>query len=106
MALYAFDGTWNVDEADEIKETNVLAFCKCLPLDMRVFYLEGVGSRIGFIGKLLGGLAGVGGRFRIAQELTLFQLVLDDRKTHFLGPPEHPTEGNVSKTRTLSTSNI
>ncbi|BFU89975.1 MAG: hypothetical protein NTAFB01_11620 [Nitrospira sp.] len=43
MALYAFDGTWNVDEADEIKETNVLAFCKCLPLDMRVFYLEGVG---------------------------------------------------------------
>ena len=53
MALYAFDGTWNVDEADEIKETNVLAFCKCLPLDMNVFYLEGVGTRIGFIGKLL-----------------------------------------------------
>ena len=43
---------------------------------------------------------------RIAQELTLLQLVLDDRKSRFLGPPEHPTEGNVSKTRTLSTSNI
>lgn len=69
MALYAFDGTWNVDEADEIKETNVLAFCKCLPLDMRVFYLEGVGSRLGFIGKLLGGLAGAGGRFRIARAM-------------------------------------
>ena len=69
MALYAFDGTWNVDEADEIKETNVLAFCKCLPLDMRVFYLEGVGSRIGVIGKLLGGLAGGGGRFRIARAM-------------------------------------
>jgi hypothetical protein len=69
VALYAFDGTWNVDEADEIKETNVLAFCKCLPLDMNVFYLEGVGSRLGFIGKLLGGLGGVGGRFRIARAM-------------------------------------
>lgn len=65
MALYAFDGTWNEDEAEEAKETNVLKFCKCLPLDMRVFYLEGVGTRLGFIGKLLGAVAGVGGRFRI-----------------------------------------
>lgn len=46
MVLYAFDGKWNEDEADEAKETNVLKFCKCLPLDMRVFYLEGVGTRI------------------------------------------------------------
>jgi uncharacterized protein (DUF2235 family) len=69
VALYAFDGTWNVDEADEIKETNVLAFCKCLPLDMNVFYLEGVGTRIGFIGKLLGGVGGIGGRFRIARAM-------------------------------------
>lgn len=69
MALYAFDGTWNVDEADEIKETNVLAFCKCLLLDMRVFYLEGVGSRLGFIGKLLGRMTGIGGRFRIARAM-------------------------------------
>ena len=65
MALYAFDGTWNEDEAEEAKETNVLKFCKCLPLDMNVFYLEGVGTRLGFIGKLLGGVAGAGGRFRI-----------------------------------------
>lgn len=60
MALYAFDGTWNADEADEAKETNVLKFCKCLPLDMRVFYLEGVGTRGGYIGKLLGGAMGAG----------------------------------------------
>lgn len=65
MALYAFDGTWNEDEAEEAKETNVLAFCKCLPLDMNVFYLEGVGTRLGFIGKLLGGVTGVGGYLRI-----------------------------------------
>ena len=69
MALYAFDGTWNEAEAEEAKETNVLKFCKCLPLDMNVFYLEGVGTRLGFIGKLLGGLAGVGGPFRIARGL-------------------------------------
>ena len=65
MALYAFDGTWNEDEVDEVKETNVLKFCKCLPLDMNVYYLEGVGTRLGFIGKLLGGFTGIGGRFRI-----------------------------------------
>lgn len=69
MALYAFDGTWNEDEAEEAKETNVLKFCKCLPLNMNVFYLEGVGTRLGFIGKLLGGLAGVGGPFRVARGL-------------------------------------
>lgn len=69
MALYAFHGTWNVDKADEIKETNVLAFCKFLPLDMEAFYLEGVGSRLGFIRKLLGGLAGACGRFRIARAM-------------------------------------
>jgi uncharacterized protein (DUF2235 family) len=67
MALYAFDGTWNVDEEDEARETNVLKFCKCLPLDMNVFYLEGVGTRLGFIGKVLGGIAGIGGPFRIAR---------------------------------------
>jgi hypothetical protein len=69
VALYAFDGTWNADEDEKAKETNVLVFCKCLPLDMNVFYLEGVGTRIGFIGKLLGGVAVVGGPFRIARAL-------------------------------------
>lgn len=54
MALYAFDGTWNVDEADEIKETNVLAFCKCLPLDMRVFYLEESEVGLGLLESSLG----------------------------------------------------
>ena len=43
---------------------------------------------------------------RIAQDFTLLQFVLDDRKPSFLGPPEHPIEGNIPKTRTLSTSNI
>jgi len=65
MALYAFDGTWNKDEADEAKETNVRKFRTCLSEDMHAFYLEGVGTHFGFIGKLLGGVTGAGGRFRI-----------------------------------------
>lgn len=87
MALYAFDGTWNEDEADEAKETNVLKFCKCLPLDMRVFYLEGVGTRLGFIGKLLGAVGGVGGRFRInrAMEILRQYFAEGDRVVDIIG---------------------
>lgn len=87
MALYAFDGTWNEDEADEAKETNVLAFCKCLPAEMNVFYLEGVGTRLGFIGKLLGAVAGVGGRFRINRAMEqLNQYVAEgDRTVDIIG---------------------
>lgn len=67
MALYAFDGTWNEDEAGEsAKETNVVrfrdAYTKKPP-----FYLEGVGTRLGFFGKLLGGLTGAGGFMRIKE---------------------------------------
>lgn len=74
MALYAFDGTWNEDEAGESKkETNVVrfrdAYTKKPP-----FYLEGVGTRLegvgtrgGFVGKLLGGLTGAGGFIRIKE---------------------------------------
>jgi hypothetical protein len=32
---------------------------------------------------------------RITQSLMFLQLVLVYGKPHFLGPPEHPTEGNV-----------
>ncbi|MBS0154153.1 MAG: DUF2235 domain-containing protein [Nitrospira sp.] len=69
MALYAFDGTWNEDEADEAKETNVLAFYKCLSPNTKEFYLKGVGTRLGFVGKLLGGLTGAGGHFRIHEAM-------------------------------------
>ena len=87
MALYAFDGTWNGDEADEAKETNVRKFCLCLPPDMNVFYLEGVGTRLGFIGKLLGGAMGAGGRFRIHDAMEkLRQFVAEgDRTVDIIG---------------------
>ena len=65
----------------------MLAFCKCLPLDMNVFYLEGVGSRIAFIGKLLGGVAGVGGRFRIARAMEVLRQYFaeGDRTVYIIG---------------------
>jgi uncharacterized protein (DUF2235 family) len=67
MALYAFDGTWNIDEIEEDRETNILRFCKALSPDYNVFYQEGVGTKAGFIGKVLGGLTGLGGRPRIRE---------------------------------------
>ena len=67
MALYTFNGTWNEDEVDEGKDTNVVKFRDAYT--DRIFYLEGVGTRLGFIGKILGGLTGVGGRARVGEAL-------------------------------------
>lgn len=64
MALYAFDGTWNSDEADDIEDTNVVRF-KELYMGNNAEYLEGVGTRFGGIGKMLGGIFGAGGKTRI-----------------------------------------
>ena len=61
MALYAFNGTWNEDEKDEGKDSNVVKFFDAYT-EGRKFQLDGVGTRLGFIGKLLGGVAGAGGR--------------------------------------------
>lgn len=67
MALYAFDGTWNEDEIDGAKDTNVVKFRDAYT--GRSFYLEGVGMRLGFVGKILGGLTGGGARIRIAEAM-------------------------------------
>ncbi len=40
MALYAFDGTWNADEADDITDTNVVRF-KELYRGNNAEYVEG-----------------------------------------------------------------
>lgn len=64
MSLYAFDGTWNADEVDDIQDTNVVRF-KELYTGNNAEYLEGVGTRFGKIGEILGGLFGSGGRTRI-----------------------------------------
>ena len=64
MTLYAFDGTWNSDEVDDIQDTNVVRF-KELYVGNNSEYLEGVGTRFGKIGEILGGLFGAGGKTRI-----------------------------------------
>lgn len=65
MALYAFDGTWNVDDEDDNKDSNVVKFNELYVGNSH--YLAGVGTRLGAIGRVAGGLFGVGGRTRIEE---------------------------------------
>ena len=65
MALYAFDGTWNVDEEEPSKDTNVVKFRDIY--SGPVEYRPGVGTRWGALGKVLGGTLGLGGRTRIEE---------------------------------------
>ena len=68
MALYCFDGTWNIDEEEDEKDTNVVRF-KELYQGQNCSYLGGVGTRFGAVGKVLGGTFGIGGRSRIEEML-------------------------------------
>jgi T6SS, Phospholipase effector Tle1-like, catalytic domain len=65
MALYAFDGTWNEDEDAPEEDTNVVQFRDIYKTRAAVAYREGIGTRFGTLGKLLGGVFGAGGRSRI-----------------------------------------
>ncbi|MEM1080439.1 MAG: DUF2235 domain-containing protein [Pseudomonadota bacterium] len=67
MALYAFDGTGNLDHDDDGKDTNVVRFSELYRPngDRHVVYTSGVGTRKGPLGHVLGGLFGAGGRSRI-----------------------------------------
>lgn len=66
MALYAFDGTWNKerDAGEYGKNTNVVRFHQAYTGKSN-FYTKGVGTKLGFIGKIFGGAFGVGGKERI-----------------------------------------
>lgn len=77
MALYAFDGTWNDSSApasqrDLNKDTNVHRF-RMLYNDKNINYVDGVGTRFGIIGKLIGGLTGAGAEKRIEEQFELLQ---------------------------------
>jgi uncharacterized protein (DUF2235 family) len=72
MALYAFDGTWNnANTEPESKNTNVYRFGRLYAEagEQKVFYWPGPGSRFGKVGYWLGGLAGLGTRWRLSQAL-------------------------------------
>ena len=64
MALIAFDGTWNEDETDVTQDTNVARWCA--EYDGKVEYMKGVGTRLGGLGRVVGGLTGAGADDRVS----------------------------------------
>jgi hypothetical protein len=65
MALYAFDGTWNEAKDGEdptYTNTNVVRFHQAYHAHSNTddFYLKGVGTRFDLVGKVLGGVFGMG----------------------------------------------
>ena len=77
MALYAFDGTWNEDEADALDDTNVVKFHNAY--NERKEYIKGVGTRFGAVGRLLGGVFGAGGKSRIEE---MYDLLVENWQAH------------------------
>ena len=76
MALYAFDGTWNKPDTDADgidKNTNVYNFLRFYASDdpetlsKLEEYETGVGTRLGFGGRIVGGFFGAGGRTRVKE---------------------------------------
>lgn len=73
MAIYAFDGTGNEDNIDDALDSNVLKFFNAYEekyqRNGKCFYVPGVGTRKGFIGKIFGSLFGAGGEQRIEEAI-------------------------------------
>lgn len=69
MALYAFDGTWNSalidDDLEGPDDTNVVRFYEAY--DGSKWYVSGPGTRLGRLGKAVGGLTGAGARDRVEE---------------------------------------
>ena len=70
MALYAFDGTWNIDKEGTDHDTNVAWFHGAY--DGPKHYYKGIGTRFGEFGKIVGGITGAGGRDRIREAVDAF----------------------------------
>jgi hypothetical protein len=70
MALFAFDGTWNQakNDDDEYRNTNVSRFFDAYHAHTggaRDCYKAGVGTRLGVIGRIVGGVFGAGELVRL-----------------------------------------
>jgi uncharacterized protein (DUF2235 family) len=69
MALYAFDGTWNSSIVDDAvqgpDDTNVVRFFEAYQGNK--WYVSGPGTRLGKLGKKVGGLTGAGARDRLEE---------------------------------------
>lgn len=70
MALYAFDGTWNIDKPGTEHDTNVVWFHNAYRGPKH--YFKGIGTRFGELGKIIGGATGAGGRDRVDDALEAF----------------------------------
>ena len=74
MALYAFNGTWNSEKTDDLATTihedesnaNVIRFRDAYDAS-HTFYRNGVGTRLNWFGKLVGGAFGAGGFTRLEE---------------------------------------
>lgn len=71
MALYAFDGTWNdsslpESQRDTKADTNVHRFRTVYK--GTVEYIDGVGTRHGSLGKMIGGITGAGSQKRLTEQ--------------------------------------
>ena len=74
MSLYAFNGTWNSEKTDDLAttalesdaNTNVIRFRDAHD-SQNGFYRNGVGTRLSWFGKLVGGAFGAGGFTRLEE---------------------------------------
>lgn len=74
MALYAFDGTWNKNQTDNRKDTNVRKFYDAYGSSKKEkWYVPGPGTRFGMIGSIIGGLTGAGGETRVQEAYKALQ---------------------------------
>lgn len=67
MALYAFDGTWNQERSagEYGGNTNVVVFRDAYLATDKPFYTKGVGTKLGWFGRVIGGAFGAGGFLRL-----------------------------------------
>jgi uncharacterized protein (DUF2235 family) len=68
MGLYAFDGTGQIDDELDLRDTNVVRFRDAYK--GHKYYQTGVGTRLGLIGRIIGGITGAGGRTRVRESLS------------------------------------
>ncbi len=76
MPLFAFDGTWNVDQPGTERDTNVIWFRDAYTGPRH--YFNGIGTRFGVVGRLAGGIFGAGGRERVDDAVKQYEA--DQRK--------------------------
>ncbi|MPZ24713.1 MAG: hypothetical protein GEU28_14570, partial [Dehalococcoidia bacterium] len=80
MPLYAFNGTWNSEKTEDLQtsaresdaNTNVIRFRDAYDRP-DTFCINGVGTKLGLLGKVLGGAFGAGGFARLSEAMDHLQ---------------------------------